>query len=55
MEEQIKKWIGLDTFDSVFTTIDWKLGPTGPFMQNSCYVKLCSRRTEDENNGGSRI
>ena len=47
MEEQSKKWIGLDTFDSVFTKIDWKLGP-------SCYIKLCSRRTEDENNGRSR-
>ena len=54
MEEQSKNWIGPDTFDSVFTKIDWKLGPTGPFIHDSCYIKLCSRRTEDENNGRSR-
>ena len=37
-----KKWTGLDTFESVFATFDWKLGPTGLFMHDSCYIKLCS-------------
>ena len=25
--DQSKKWTGLDTFESVFRTVDWKLGP----------------------------
>ena len=39
-----KKWTGLDTFESVFTTVDWKLGPTDLFMHDSSYIKLCSPR-----------
>ena len=44
IQEQSEKWTGLDTFESVFTIVDWKLGPTGLFMHNSCYIKLCSPR-----------
>ena len=38
------KWTGLDTFESVFTTVDWKVGPTDLFMHESCYMKFCSPR-----------
>ena len=41
---QNKKWTGLDTFESVFTTADWKLGPASLFMHDSCYTKLCRPR-----------
>ena len=46
IEEQSKKWIGLDTFESVFTTVDWELGPFGLLMHDSCYIKLCSQRRQ---------
>ena len=41
IEEQSKKWTGLDTFESVFATIDWKLGFTCLFMLDNYYIKLC--------------
>ena len=41
---KIKKWTGLDTFESVFTTVGWKLGPADLFMHASCYIKLCRPR-----------
>ena len=41
IEDQSKKWTGLGTFESVFTTVDWELGSAGLFMHDSCYVKLC--------------
>ena len=44
IEDQSKKWTGLATFESVFTTVDWKLGPGGLFMHDSCYIKLGSAR-----------
>ena len=44
VEEQSKKWTGLDTFESVFTTVGWKLGPADLFMHASCYIKLCRPR-----------
>ena len=46
--EQSKKWTGLDTFEPVFTTVDWKLWSTGLFMHDSCYIKLCSPRKLDQ-------
>ena len=42
IQGQNKKWTVLDTFESVFATFDWKLGPTGLFIHDSCYIKLCS-------------
>ena len=42
--DQSKKWTGRDTFESVFRTADWKLGPAALFMYDSCYIKLCSAR-----------
>ena len=42
IQDQNKKWTGLDTFESVFATFERKLGPTGLFMHDSCYIKLCS-------------
>ena len=44
IEGQSKKWTGLDILESVFTTADWNLGPTGLSMHDSCYIKLCSPR-----------
>ena len=44
IEDQSKKWTGLGTCESVFTTVDWKLGPGGLFMHDSCYIKLGSAR-----------
>ena len=44
VEDQSKNWTGLDTFESVFTTVDWKTGRAGLFMHNSCYIKLYSAR-----------
>ena len=44
IEDQSKKRTGLDTFESVFTTVDWKPGPAGLFMHDSCYINLCSAR-----------
>ena len=44
IEEQSKKWAGLDTFESVFATVDCKLGPTNFFVHDSCYIKFCSPR-----------
>ena len=44
IEDQSKKWTGLDNFESVFTIVDWKLGLTGLFVHDSCYIKLCSPR-----------
>ena len=42
IKEQSKKCTGLDTFESVFTVVDWKFGPTGVFMYEICYIKCCS-------------
>ena len=36
IEQQSKKWTDLDTFESVFTTVDCKLVHTGLFMHVSC-------------------
>ena len=44
VDEKSKKWTGLDTFESVFTTVDGKLGPTALFMHDKCYIMLCSSR-----------
>ena len=44
IKTQCQKWIGLDTFELVYTSIDWELGPTGFFMHDRCYLKLCSGR-----------
>ena len=44
VEEQSKKWTGLDTFELAFSTFYWKLGPTGLFMHDSCYINLCGPR-----------
>ena len=43
-KQKSKKWASLDTFESVFTTVDWKLWLTGLFMHDSCCIKLCSPR-----------
>ena len=40
-EDQSKKWIGLDTFESVFTAVDQKLDPAGLFMRD---IRLCRAR-----------
>ena len=44
IEGESKKWTGLDTLESVSTTVEWKLGPTGLSMNDRCYIKLRSRR-----------
>ena len=44
IEDQSKKWIVLDTFESVFTAVDQKLDPAGLFMHDSCYIRLCRAR-----------
>ena len=40
--DQSKKWTGLDTFESVFRTVDWKLGPAALVQ---CKEVSASRKT----------
>ena len=44
IKKHSEKWQGLDTFGSVFTTVDWTLGPAGHYIHTSCYLKLSTKK-----------
>ena len=50
-EQEKNGLVQIDNFKSVCTTVEWKLGSTGLFMHDSCYIKLASLRklTQTEN------
>ena len=43
-EQEKNGLVQIDNFKSVCTTVEWKLGSTGFFMHDSCYIKLDSLR-----------
>jgi len=43
MQEKVLKWMGIDTFGNVYTYVDWKRGPKGSHMHDSCYTSLSSK------------
>ena len=44
IQEKSLKWKSLDKFGQVYDTVDWKKGPKGLHMHNTCYVSLSSQR-----------
>ena len=48
IQTNAKEWKGLDKFEDVQDTTNWKDSQQGRVMHNSCYISLCSSKKREQ-------